>query len=330
MKDSITDEMRIKIRYMYIVEPRARPECGGGCGDVYLVVGSVSVVRVYSLVTFKLLWSYQNRFINAVAVANDEREILTKNKNPSQSRINTTIAEEGWIAIATSTMKFVSAEETDEIPVNPAPPTTAATTVPSTNKKNNKKNNKQADEEVIPAAVPVIEKKQPPQQQQLLNELLLFSPLSAEPIYHQVISQKIISLSFLRPTESSSSSSSTATNNVPELIALTSDSELLSFKTVAHEEFSSHHPLKVASVKKAVLPVMISKVLSREEEVEEGSAVVVDGDISKVLAPGMIAATSKATTNKNWLNELIPEHTEDLPKPSDFTRKCLFPPYLSL
>jgi hypothetical protein len=59
MKGTIIDDLRIKIRYLFIIEPRSLPEYGGGCGDVYLLIGSVSVIRVYNLTTMTLLWSYQ-------------------------------------------------------------------------------------------------------------------------------------------------------------------------------------------------------------------------------------------------------------------------------
>jgi hypothetical protein len=109
VKESITDESRINIRFMTILEPRSLPEYGGGCGDSYLVVGSVSVIRVYSLVKMKLLWSYSTRYINAIAVAKDENEIFLP-KNASRPVGSTKIEQEGWIAIATSTMKMTSDE----------------------------------------------------------------------------------------------------------------------------------------------------------------------------------------------------------------------------
>jgi hypothetical protein len=109
VKESITDASRINIRFMTILEPRSLPEYGGGCGDSYLVVGSVSVIRVYSLVKMKLLWSYSTRYINAIAVAKDEKEIFLP-KNATGPVGSTKIEQEGWIAIATSTMKMTSDE----------------------------------------------------------------------------------------------------------------------------------------------------------------------------------------------------------------------------
>jgi hypothetical protein len=78
--------------------------------------------------------------------------------------------------------------------------------------------------------------------------------------------------------------------------------------------------LKVAQVKKSQLPVMVDFIKDPMADAHLPEKLNEKERLNnQFLAPNM-----KSSKNKNWLNELIPESTEDLPKPSDITCKNIF------
>ncbi len=163
MKHAITDDLRIKIRYLAVIEPRSLPQFGRGCGQAFLLVGSVSVIRVYDLMTMTLLWSYSARYINAVAIAKDEREIW-KSEEKSGDEDSSIFKKEGWIALSLSSNKLHT-EDNEDIP---AP-----------------KQKSEKDEESST------------KRKSSVNEVLIFSPISSTPLVQYTTPSKIASLSFL-------------------------------------------------------------------------------------------------------------------------------------
>ncbi len=169
LKHSITDESRIRIRYMSIIEPRSSPKLGGGCGQAFLVVGSASVLRVYSLMSLSLLWSYPVRFIQDIAVAKDEDHIFHSTSTVAAAKGGHFLEREGWIAISTTISSSstegaaaVTSEKTDE-----------------TDKEDTETSQHHNNQ---------------------VHEILFFNPLSEKPIHRQIVHTKVVSIAFQQHT----------------------------------------------------------------------------------------------------------------------------------
>jgi hypothetical protein len=245
--------------------------------------------------------------ITSSAVAADERFVAIVQNGQATSSIH----QEGWIGIATSRVEMIAPKQ--NIKLVPAEEDS------SKKKKGSRGKGKKSSEENDLAGATTGESEAESvgssrPTKVVHNEILVFSPLSPAPLSQVSVHSRVISLEFLARKPLSSSSS---TNGVSGLAGVTADSELFIVSAQMEDTNTNKSSKKVALVKNAVLPSISNNVI-----ITGNSKLLVNKKDSEGSAPLFnTAVVGRTQTNKTWLQELFPENTEDLPRPSDIARK---------
>lgn len=328
LRASLTLTQPRKVTYLSVLEPRAAAEYGQGVGDVYLVAGTNASVTVFSLLTQQELWTVDGEAVEAIATASSEQFALTAAID-GQHRFRSSLVEEGWIAIATTTATTASSSAATE---------------------------SDGDTDAEDGATGSGGDVRRPQ----CHTVTVFSPVSATPLLTErvALASKVTSLAFLRRTTTTTATTGAAAATttggtaagVMGLAVLTSDSDVwlvqprdhpchftpgvtasvgaTSLRTATSTSSSSASSVtttaaaaaSLAQVKTAALPTV-----ALQQQTSQLSAIDTAGDLSGrvVSANKAVAPMGRAIARKDWLRTLLPENTEDLPKISEIAGSYL-------
>jgi hypothetical protein len=289
LRASLTLSIPRKITYLSVIEPRAASDYGQGVGDVYLVAGTNVSVSVFSLLSLQELWSVDGLDIESISTASNESFAWSSRVDSQhQYRFQSTVADEGWIAIASSTVS----------------PTT-----------NSEGQSAASPHHSVMIYSPISAKP-------LLREHVSFSSkiTSLAFLRRQVASASASAVMGLAALSADSDvcivqPSQHPCSFQPGVTALVGDKAASTLATSSARTTTT--PAAVALVKAPKLPtVMFNEASVRVESARDLSA--------RMVAPMKAAAPmGRALASKDWLRSLLPENTEDLPKISDIAGSYL-------